>query len=173
MKFGKLSNGHRTGKGQFLFQSPKRAMPKDVQTTAQWCLFHMLARLCPKSFKLGFSSTWIKNFQIYTLDLEKAEEPEIKLPTFVGSKRKQGNSRKTSVTLTTLKTDCENHNKLWKILKEMGIPGHLTYLWIYKKKKKKKKFKKHHVHMCAKWLMHVNVWQKPLKYCKVISLQLK
>ena len=42
---------------------------------------HMPARLCSKSSKLGFSSTGTKNFQMYKLDLEKAEEPEIKLPT--------------------------------------------------------------------------------------------
>ena len=45
----------------------------------------MLERLRSKSFKLGFSSTWTKNFQMYKLDLEKAEEPEIKLPISVGS----------------------------------------------------------------------------------------
>ena len=44
----------------------------------------MLARLCSKSLKLGFSSTSTKNFQMYKLGLEKAEEPEIKLPTSVG-----------------------------------------------------------------------------------------
>ena len=38
-----------------------------------------------KSFKLGFSSMWTKNFQIYKLDLEEIEEPEVKWPTFVGS----------------------------------------------------------------------------------------
>ena len=42
-KLGKLSNGHRTGKGQFSFQSQRRAMPKNVQTTVQLCSFHMLA----------------------------------------------------------------------------------------------------------------------------------
>ena len=41
-KFGKLSSGHRTGKGQFSFQSQRRAMPKNVQTTVQLCSFHML-----------------------------------------------------------------------------------------------------------------------------------
>ena len=56
-KFGKLSNGHRTGKGQFSFQSQKRTMPKNVQITIQLHFFHMLARLCSKSFKLGFSNT--------------------------------------------------------------------------------------------------------------------
>ena len=42
-KFGKLSRGHRTGKGQFSFQTQKKAMPNDTQTTVQLCLFHMLA----------------------------------------------------------------------------------------------------------------------------------
>ena len=56
--------------------------------------------------------------------LEKAEEPELKLPTSVGSQKKQENFRKTSTSsLATL-----DHNKLWKILKEMGIPDHLTCL---------------------------------------------
>ena len=103
--FGKLSSGHRTEKGQFSFQSQRRAMPKNVQTTAQLHTFHMPARLCSKFFKLSFSSMWTKNFQMFKLDLEKAEEPEIKLPAYGnhGSWRKQGNSRKTSALLTTLK----------------------------------------------------------------------
>ena len=45
----------------------------------------MLERLCSKFFKLGFSSTWIEDFQMYKLGLEKAEEPEIKLQTSSGS----------------------------------------------------------------------------------------
>ena len=62
--------------------------------------------------------------------LEMAEEPEIKLPTSAGSWKKQESSRKTSIsTLFTMKTfDCVDHNKMWKILKEMGIPDHLTCL---------------------------------------------
>ena len=43
-KFGKLSSGHRTGKGQFSFQSQRRAVPKNVQTTTQLHSFHMLAK---------------------------------------------------------------------------------------------------------------------------------
>ena len=57
-----------------------------------------------KSFKLGFNSSLTENFQMYKLDLEKAEKPEIKWPTSVGSYKKQENSRKTSISLTTLKT---------------------------------------------------------------------
>ena len=55
------------------FQSQRRAMPKNVHLHS----FQMPVRLCSKSFKLGFSSTWTKNFQMYKLDLEKAKEPEI------------------------------------------------------------------------------------------------
>ena len=43
-KYGKLRSGHRTGKGQFSFQSPKRAMPNNVQTIAQLLSFHLLTR---------------------------------------------------------------------------------------------------------------------------------
>ena len=56
-KFGKLSSGYRTRKGQFSFQSQTRVMPKNVQTSIQLFYFHMLVKLCSKSFKLGFSST--------------------------------------------------------------------------------------------------------------------
>ena len=66
-KFEKLSSGYRT-KGQFSFQSQRKAMPKNVQTTTQLHSFHMPARLRSKSFKLGFSSTWTKKFQMYKLD---------------------------------------------------------------------------------------------------------
>ena len=59
---------------------------------------------------------------MFKLDLVKAEEPEIKLPASVGSWKKQNNSRKTSTS------DCVDNNKLWKILKEMGIPDYLTCL---------------------------------------------
>ena len=50
------------------------------KTTTQLHAFPMLVRLCSKPFNLGFSSTCTKNFQMYKLGLEKAEEPDIKLP---------------------------------------------------------------------------------------------
>ena len=69
------------------------------------------------------------NFQMFKLDLEKAEEPEIKLPTSVGSKKsKSSKNTYTSALLTVKAFDCVDYNKLWKILKEMGIPDHLTCL---------------------------------------------
>ena len=59
-------------------------MPKNVQATTQLNSFHMLAKKFSKSFKLGFNNTSTENFQMYKLDLEKAEELEIKLPTSIG-----------------------------------------------------------------------------------------
>ena len=67
---------------------------------------------------------------MFKLALEKAEEPEIKLPTSAGSLKNQESSRKISISalLTMPKPLTVDHNKLWKILKEMGIPDHLTCL---------------------------------------------
>ena len=68
---------------------------------------------------------------MFKLVLEKAEEPEIKLPSSTGSMKKQESSRKNIYFcfIDYAKAfDCVDHNKLWKILKEMGIPDHLTRL---------------------------------------------
>ena len=70
---------------------------------------------------------WTKNFQMFKLDLEKAEEPEIKLPTSVGSWKKQESPRKHLPLLYWLwQRLCVDHNKLWKILQETGVADHLT-----------------------------------------------
>ena len=71
------------------------------------------------------------NLRMFKLVLENAEEPEIKLPTSTGSLKKQENSRKNIYFcfLDYAKAfDCVDHNKLWKIQKEMGIRDHLTCL---------------------------------------------
>ena len=68
---------------------------------------------------------------MFKLVLEKAEEPEIKLPTSAGSWKKVECSRKTSISALLIMPKpltCVDHNKLWKILREMGIPDHLTCL---------------------------------------------
>ena len=121
-KFGKFSSGHRTGKGQFSFQSQRRAKAKNVQTTTQLHSSHTLAEWCSKFSKPRFSSTWTENFQMFKLDLEKAEEPEIKLPTTTGSWKKQENWKKkklTSALLITLKPLCRTQH---------GIPNQLLDL---------------------------------------------
>ena len=73
---------------------------------------------------------WTVKFQMFKLYLDKAEEPETKLPTSAGSWKKQESSRKTLFCFIDYAKafDSADHNKLWKILKEMGIADHLTCL---------------------------------------------
>ena len=96
-KFGKLSSGHRTGKGQFSSQSQRKAMPKNAETTTQLHSSHMIVKYWSKLSNPGFSNMWTVNFLMFKLVLEKAEELEIKLPTSAGSWKKQESSRKTSI----------------------------------------------------------------------------
>ena len=73
---------------------------------------------------------WTKNFQIFKLDLEKAKKLEIKLLTSFGSSKKQEFQKNIYFCFIAYAKsfDCVDHNKLWKILQEMGIPDHLTCL---------------------------------------------
>ena len=75
---------------------------------------------------------WTVNFQMFKLDLEKAEEPEIKLPTSVGSSKKQESSRKNIYFCFidyAEAFDCVDHDKLWKILKGMGLRATCPASW--------------------------------------------
>ena len=93
----KTRSGHRTGKGHFSFQSQRKAMPKNQMTT-QMHLSRTPINYCSKLSKSGFSNIWTMNFQMFKLVLEKADETEIKLPTFVEWSKKQESSRKTSIS---------------------------------------------------------------------------
>ena len=128
-KFGKISSAHRTWEGQFSSQSQRRAMPKHVQTTAQLCSFHMLPRLCSKSLKLGFSSTWTGNFQDVQAGFQKGRGTRGRIAQHLldhrVSKRIPENMCFTDYTKVFDHVDL---NELWKILKEMRISDHLTCL---------------------------------------------
>ena len=80
--------------------------------------------------KPGFNSRSTVKFQMFKLDLEMAEEPEIKSSTSVGSSRKQESQKNIYFYLIEYAKAfyCVDHNQLWKIFKEMGIPDHLTCL---------------------------------------------
>ena len=72
------------------------------------------------------------NSLMFKLVLQKAEEPEIKLPTSTGSSKKKTREFQKNIYFGFIDYakayDCVDHNKLWKILKEMGIPDHMTCL---------------------------------------------
>ena len=129
-KFGKLSRVHRTGKCQFSFHSPIKAKPKTVQTTTQMPSSHTLAKSCSKFYRLAFNITWTVNFQMFQLDLEKAEEWEIKLSTSTRSSIRQESSRNTThtsalLTMAKLLTMCITTN-CGKFFKRWGY--HTTCL---------------------------------------------
>ena len=95
-------------------------MPKNIQTIA---LISHASKITLKILQLGFSSTWTENFQMFKLDLEKSVEPEIKLPTTIGSSIKQESSRKTSASalltmpkpLTVwIRANCGKFLKIWE-----------------------------------------------------------
>ena len=123
-KFVKLSSGQKTGKGVLISIPKKGNNAKEYSNYCKIVFISHTSRTCSKSFKLGF-----KIFQIYQLDLEKAEESEIKLPTTSGSQNKHRNSRKASTSTSVT---------MWKPLTvwitincgkyKMGISDHLTCL---------------------------------------------
>ena len=105
-------------------------------------LLHNCTYLTRSKFsKPGINSTWTVNFLIFKLDLEKAEEPENKMLTSIGSSKKAGELQENIYFcfIDYAKAfDCVDHKKLWKILKEMGISDHLTCLLrnLYQVRKK-------------------------------------
>ena len=101
-----------------------------VTDSLSWVLLH--TRFSSKFSKPGFNSTWTLNFQMFKLDLEKAEEPEIKLPASTGSWKKHKSSRKTSISaLLTM----SNPLTVWttinsgKFLKRWGYQTIWTVSW--------------------------------------------
>jgi len=120
IKFGKLSGGHR--KRLVFISIPKKGNAKECSNYHTIALISHTSKVMLKFCKLGFNSTWTMSFQMFKLDLEKAEEPEIKLPTSLRSSKKQENSRKTSnsASLTMPKpltvwitTNCDKFLKRW------------------------------------------------------------
>ena len=98
LEIWKFHSSHRTGKGQFSFQSQRKVIPKNAKTTAQLSSSHTLVKWCLKFSKSGISNMWTMNFQMFKLIFEKAEEPEIKLPKSTGSSKKEESSRKSSIS---------------------------------------------------------------------------
>ena len=127
-KFGKLSSGHRTGKDQFSFQSQRRAMPKNVQITAQLHSSHA-------------SKVMLKILQARLQQYTSQEIPDVQAGFRKGTGTRNQivnihwiieNAREFKKNIYfcfidyTKAFDYVDHNKLWKTLKEMGIPDHLT-----------------------------------------------
>ena len=129
-KSGKLSSGHRTGKGQFSFQSQRKAMPKNAQTTAQLHSSHT-------------SKVMLKILQARLQQYVNRELPDVQAGFWKGrgtrdqianirwimEKAREFQKNIYFCFIDYSKAfDCVDHNKLWNILKEMGIPDHINCL---------------------------------------------
>ena len=97
IKFGKLSSGHRTGKVSF-HSNLKEWQCQRMLNYLTVALVSHTSKVKLKILQARLSNTWTMNFQTFKLVLEKAEKPEIKLPTSAGSWKKQESSRKTSIS---------------------------------------------------------------------------
>ena len=106
---------------------PKKGNAKECSNYCTIAFISHARKRCSKFSKPGFNGTWTMNFQMLKLVLEKAEEPEIKFPTSVGSSEKQEFQKNIYFCVIDYAKaiDCADHNKLWKILTELGIPDQL------------------------------------------------
>ena len=125
-KFGKLYSGHRTRKDQLSFQSQRRTMPKNVPTTIQLHSFHTLKIL---QARLQQYMNW--EFPDVQAGFRKGKgttEQIVNIHWIIEKAREFQKNIYFCFTDYIEAFDCVDHNKLWKILKEMGIPDHLTCL---------------------------------------------
>ena len=97
-KFGKLSSGRRTGKGSVFIPVPKKGNAKECSNYHTIALISHASKVMLKILQARLQQYMTMNFQMFKLVLEKAEEPEIKLPMSVGSSKKQESSRNTSTS---------------------------------------------------------------------------
>ena len=114
---GNLENsGVATGLEKVSYHSnPKERQCQECSNYLTIALTSHASKVMIKFSKPGFNRAWIENFQMFKLDLEKAEESEIKLPTSVGSQEKKETSRKNIhfCFIDYAKVfDCVDHNKL-------------------------------------------------------------
>ena len=128
-KLGKFSSGHRSGKGQFSLQSQRKAMPKNAQTTAQLHSYHTLVMLKILQARLQqYVNCELPDVQA-AFRKGRGTRDQIANICWIIEKAIEFQKNIYFCFIDYAKAfDCVDHNKLWKILKEMGIPGHLTHL---------------------------------------------
>ena len=127
-KFGKLSSGHRTGKSQFSFQ--KKGNAKECSNKCTIALFLHASKVMLKILQARLQQYLNHELPDGQAGFRKGRGTRDQMANILWIIRKQESSRKVSFCFIDYAKvfDCVDHNKLWKILKEMGIPDHLTCL---------------------------------------------
>ena len=129
-KFGKPSSGHRTGKGQFSSQSQRKAMPKNVQTTAQLHSSHTLARNAQNSPSQASTvcELWNSRCSSNIYKRQRNQRSNCQHPLDHWKSKRVPENHLLLLYWLHQNLDCVDHSKLCKLLKEMGIPDDLTRL---------------------------------------------
>ena len=130
-KYGKLSSGHITGKGQFSFQSQRKAMPKNVQNYHTIALISYTIKVMLKILQDRFQQYWNWEFPDVQAGFRRGRGTRDQIANIHWIIEKATELQKNIYfcLIDYAKAfDCVDHNKLWKILQEMGIPDHLTCL---------------------------------------------
>ena len=130
-KFGKLSSGHRTGKGQFSFQSQRKAMPKNAQTTAQFALISHASKVMLKILQARLQQYVNHELPDVQAGFRKGRgtKDQIANIRWIMEIAREFQKNIYFCFIDYAKAfDCVDHKKLWKILREMGITDHLTCL---------------------------------------------
>ena len=124
-KFGKLSSGHRTGKGQFSFQSQRKAMPKNVQNCHTIALISHATKVMLKILQARLQQYMNRELPDVQAGFKQGRgtRDQIVNILWVIEKAREFQKNTYFCLIDYAKAfDCVDHNKLWKILKEMGIP---------------------------------------------------
>ena len=127
-KFGKLNSGYRTGKGQFSFQSQRKAMPKNVHLPHNYT--HLTCQQSNAQNSPSKAST-VREPPDVQAGFRKGRETRDPIANicWILEKAREFQKNIYFCFIDYAKAfDCVDHNKLWKILQEMGIPDHLTCL---------------------------------------------
>ena len=130
-KFGKLSSGHRAGKGQFSFQAQRKTMPKNVQTTVQLHFSHT-SKVMLKILQARLQQYVSQELPNVQAGFRKGRGTRDQMANIHWIIQKAREFQKKNIYFCFIDYakafDCVDHNKLWKILQAMGIPNHLICL---------------------------------------------
>ena len=130
-KFGKLSIGHRTGKDQFSFQSQRKAMPKNARNYCTFALISHASKVMLKILQARLQQYMNRELTDVQMGFRKDRGSRDQIANFwwIIEKAREFQKNIYFCFIDYAKAfDCVDHNKLWKILQEMGIPDHLTCL---------------------------------------------
>ena len=131
-KFGKLSSGHRTGKGQFSFQSQRKTMPKNVRTTAQLHSSHNTNNILLKILEVRLQQYVNHEFPDIQTGFRKGRRTRDQVANicWIIEKAREFQKNIYFCFIDYAKSfDCVDHNRLWKLLQERGVPDHLHASW--------------------------------------------